>query len=88
MEKRFNISYNQAYPRAPRAPRGSRLFGLMNGYYCEPSFWARSITFCATALPIANPASMSLLKWIPAQMRERAASCAFAEKKSASRGKR
>jgi hypothetical protein len=26
MEERFSISYNQAYPRDPRDPRGSRLF--------------------------------------------------------------
>ncbi len=28
--------------------------------YCEPSFFACSITFCATARPISSPASMSL----------------------------
>jgi len=26
MEERFGMSYNQAYPRVPRDPRGSRLF--------------------------------------------------------------
>ena len=30
--------------------------------YCEPSFFACSITFCPTARPISNPASMSLRK--------------------------
>ena len=30
--------------------------------HCEPSFFAHSITFCATARPISSPASMSLRK--------------------------
>src|SRR4051812_12801706 len=56
--------------------------------YCEPSVLAHVMNTCATDLPSATPATLSIGKWMPAQILESPPSLPTALIKSARVGKR
>src|SRR3954467_13631159 len=58
------------------------------GPYCEPSVLAHAMNTCATDLPSATPVTLSMGKWIPAQILESPPSLPIALMKSARVGKR
>src|SRR3954466_15959654 len=69
---------------APTLPRRS----VRSGLYCEPSVLAHVMNTCATDLPSATPETLSMGKWMPAQILESPPSLPTARMKAARVGKR